>query len=149
MTKTNFHSEHHRRLNILAGAWDTTITMIEDDGTEGGTSRATDIYRWMPNGHFLVHEVDAMMGDQRVQSTEIFGVDAASGEFFSRSFDPDGSTNDFSSKIDGFDYTIIGKVQRYAGHFSEDGRMLHGEWKQLIVDDWKPFVRIVLKKRSK
>ena len=39
MTQTDFHSGHYRRLNILAGAWDTTITMIGDDGAEGGTSR--------------------------------------------------------------------------------------------------------------
>ena len=79
MTQTNFLSDHHRRLSILAGTWDTSITMVEADGTEGGTSKARDIYTWMPNGHFLVHEVDAMMGDQHVQSTEIFGVDRASG----------------------------------------------------------------------
>lgn len=143
MTQTNFPSEHHRRLNILAGAWDTAITMIEANGTEGGTSRA-----WMPNGHFLVHDVDAMMGDHHVQSTEIFGVDRASGEFFSRSYDPDGSTNDFVSKIEGLDYTIAGNVQRFTGHFSDGGRMLQGEWRQLQGDDWRPFVRIVLRKRS-
>jgi len=148
MTLTKFPSEHHSRLNILAGAWDTSITMIEADGTEGGTSQASDIYAWMPNGHFLVHDVDAMMGDQHVQSTEIFGVDRASGEFFSRSYDPDGSTNDFVSKIEGLDYTITGKVQRFTGHFGDDGRMLQGEWRQLQGDDWRPFVRIVLKKRS-
>lgn len=148
MTQTSFPSEHHRRLNILAGAWDTTITMLEADGAEGSTSRASDIYTWMPNGHFLVHDVDAMMGDQHVQSTEIFGIDAASGEYFSRSYDPDGSTNDFVSRIEGRDYTIIGKVQRFAGHFSEDGSTLQGEWKQRAGDNWKPFVRIVLKKRA-
>lgn len=146
--QTNFHSEHHRRLNILCGAWDTTIVMMEGDGTEGGTSWATDTYRWMPNGHFMVHEVDAIIGDQHVQSMEIFGVDAASGEFFSRSYDPDGSTNDFASKIDGMDYSVVGKVQRFTGHFSEVGNILRGEWKQLVGDDWKPFIRIVLMKRS-
>jgi hypothetical protein len=147
MTQTAFHSEHHRRLNVLAGAWDTTITMLKPDGTAGDASQASDIYTWMPNGHFLVHDVDAMMGEQRVQSTEIFGIDAASGEFFSRSYDPDGNTNDFTSRIDGLNYTINGKIQRFAGHFSEDGRRLTGEWKQLIGDEWKPFVRIMLEKR--
>ena len=82
-----------------------------------------------------------------MQSTEIFGVDQASGEFFSRSYDPDGSTNDFVSRIEGVNYTIIGKVQRFSGHFSDNGRMLEGEWTQLQGDDWRPFVRIVLKKR--
>jgi hypothetical protein len=143
---SDFHSEHHRRLNVLAGAWDTTITMME--GAEAGTSRATETYAWMPNGHFLVHEVDAMMGDRHVQSMEIFGVDVATGDFFSRSYDPDGSTNDFASSIDGLDYTIIGEVQRFTGRFGEDGRTLRGEWKQRVGDGWRPFVRVVLVKRS-
>ena len=146
MTEMIFHSDHHRRLNVLAGAWETTITMLNPDGTAGDVSRASDIYTWMPNGHFLVHDVDAMMGPQRVQSTEIFGVDAASGTFFSRSYDPDGSTNDFTSSIDGLDYTITGKVQQFAGRFSEDGRLLTGEWKQGLGDSWTPFVRITLQK---
>lgn len=97
MMQIDFKSEHHRRLNLLAGAWDTTITAVDADG-EGVVSKATDTYTWMPNGCFLVHEVDAMMGNQRVQSTEIFGVDPVSGDFFSRSNDPDGSTSDFTSR---------------------------------------------------
>ncbi|WP_338720425.1 DUF1579 family protein [Devosia sp. XK-2] len=145
---TDFHSENHRRLNILAGVWDTTITLIGVDGAEGATSLAVDTYRWMPNGHFLVHEVDAMMGDQRVRATEIFGVEQASGEFFSRSYDADGCTNDFASTIDGIDYLITGEVQRFAGQFTEDGTTLRGEWQQLANHQWRPFVRVVLEKRS-
>ena len=144
----NFHSDHRRRLDILAGGWDTTITAVGPDGTPGEASRASDIYTWMPNGHFLRHDVHALMGGQRVQSTEIFGVDTESGTFFSRSYDPDGSTNDFVSKIDGLDYIITGKVQRFSGHFSQDGKTLAGEWKQLDGDAWKPFVRILLKKQG-
>lgn len=148
MTQADFPTEHHRRLNVLAGAWDTSITVIEADGTEGGISRGSDLYKWMPNRQFLVHEVDAMMGDQRVQSTEIFGVDHTSGDFFSRSYDPDGSTNDFVSKIDGLHYTITGTVQRFTGQFSDESRTLQGQWSQLSGDQWLPFVRIVLTKRS-
>ena len=50
------------RLNILAGIWDTTITMLNPDGSEGDVSKATDIYTWLPNGKFLQHDVDADMG---------------------------------------------------------------------------------------
>ncbi len=146
MTQNAFHSEHHHRLDVLNGTWQTTITALEPDGSEGETSRATDIYSWLPNGHFLMHEVDAMMGSHRVQSVEIIGVNSISGEFFSRSYDHDGNTNDFVSRIDGCNYTIDGRSQRFVGRFSDDGSQLMGEWTQLDGDHWTPFVRILLEK---
>ena len=146
--QAEFPTEHHRRLNILAGAWDTSIVMIGADGNEGDRSQATDTYRWMPNGWFLVHEVDARIGDQRMQSMEIFGVDATTGEFPSRSYEPGGGIHDFVSRIDGVEYTILGDVQRFAGRFDDDGRVLRGEWEQFADGAWTPFIRIVLRKRA-
>lgn len=148
MVQSNLPTDHHRRLNILAGTWDTSIILLESDGSDGEASQAIDTYFWMPNRQFLIHDVDAMMGGQHVRSTEIFGVDQASRQFFSRSYDHDGSTNDFVSRIEGNDYAIIGQIQRFSGRFSENGRMLQGEWRQFHEGDWRPFVRITLRKRS-
>ncbi len=147
MAQHSFPSDHHRRLDVLNGTWQTTITALEPDGSAGNRSQATDIYSWLPNGHFLMHEVDAMMGSQRVQSIEIIGINGNTGEFFSRSYDPDGSTNDFVSMIDERNYMINGKSQRFVGCFSDDGSQLTGEWTQLDGDHWSPFVRIVLEKK--
>lgn len=47
MIQPAFHSEHHRRLDVLVGAWDTTITMLNHDGTAGDPSHASDVYTWM------------------------------------------------------------------------------------------------------
>jgi hypothetical protein len=148
MTDGQFPSEGHARLDILTGIWDTEITMLNADGSEGGRSSATDSYRWMPNGQFLVHEVDARMGDEHVQSTEIFAVDGETGAYTSRSYDPDGSINDFVSRIAGLAYSIDGRTQRFAGEFSADGRQLLGEWRQLAEGQWLPFVRVRLSKRA-
>lgn len=145
MTEPGFPTDNHKRLNILAGVWDTTITML---GANGEVSRAIDTYTWMPGGRFLVHDVDATMLDKSVQSIEIIGVDKATGTFFSRSYDPDGSINDFSSRMEGLEYTIEGRVQRFAGEFSQDGKTLQGEWKQSTNGVWLPFVKVVLRKRS-
>jgi len=144
---TAFHSDHHARLNRLAGFWDTEITTLDAEGREQGTSRATDEYVWLPNGHFLVHNVDAQMDGERVQSTEIFGVNADAGNFYSRSYDADGSTHDFTAQIDGPHLTIEGQQQRFAGHFGDSGQTLQGEWKQRSNGAWVPFVSITLRKR--
>lgn len=146
MTQATFHSEHHRRLDVLAGAWETTLIALQPDGSTGGVSFASDVYTWMPNGHFLVHEVDAMMDGQRVRSTEIIGVDVESGGFFSRSYDADGGTSDFTSRLDGGRYTIQGQSQRFDGVISSDRQLLTGEWEHRVGDDWIPFVRIVLER---
>lgn len=148
MTETEFHSESHKRLNVLAGVWDTTITMLDANGDNGETSQATDTYRWMTNGHFLVHDVDATMGGQRIQSTEIFSVNSETGAFASRSYDADGSMKDFTSNIVDRTYTINGETQRFSGEFGEDGNTLQGEWQQLSHGQWSRFVRIVLKKKD-
>lgn len=148
MTEPEFHTDAHKRLHILAGVWDTTITMLGANGEEGEVSRAIDTYTWMPNGHFLVHDVDAIMLDKSVQSIEIIGVDKTTGEFFSRSYDPDGSINDFSSRMEGLEYSIEAKAQRFSGKFSQDGKILQGQWKQLSDGKWLPFVKVVLRKRS-
>ena len=147
MAQNSFPSNHHHRLDILNGSWQTTITALEPDGSEGGTSQTSDIHSWLPNEHFLMHEVGATMGSQRVQSIEIIGINATSDEFFSRSYDSDGSTNDFVSRIDVLDYVIDGEVLRFDGRFSDDGLQLAGKWAQLIDDHWGPFVRVVLDKK--
>jgi len=142
-----FPSETHERLNRLAGLWDTTITALNADGSAGAVSMASDIYTWMPNGQFLMHDVDAVMGSERTQSSEIFAVDAA-GHITSRSYDADGSMNDFTATLDGSHYTITGETQRFSGAFSADGQKLEGRWEQHDGANWLPFVSIVLLKKA-
>ena len=115
--------EKHERLNVLLGTWDTTITMLNSDGSDGEVSKATDIYSWSPNGFFLLHDVDATMGGERFQSLEIIAVDK-DGRYATRSYDGDGSINDFIAELDGKDWRIKGELQRFSGSFSDDARNL-------------------------
>lgn len=36
MPQHGFHSDHHRRLDVLNGAWQTAITALEPGGSTGG-----------------------------------------------------------------------------------------------------------------
>ncbi len=38
----NFPSKLHEHLNVLAGIWDTTITLLNKDGSDGKVSHASD-----------------------------------------------------------------------------------------------------------
>lgn len=139
-------SARRRQLEILVGVWDTTITPIEADGTAGAPSQAIDSYQWSANGLFLTHDVDANMAGERVQSMEILGIDP-DGRYVTRSYDADGSMNDFVAELDGRNWRLIGQEQRFSGAFSADGQRLEGEWEQHSGTGWVPLMRVALHKR--
>lgn len=136
-----------RQLDILVGVWDTTITPIEQDGSPGEPSQATDSYKWSANGLFLQHDVDANMAGERVQSMEILAVDPDSGRYVTRSYDADGSMNDFTAELDGQNWRLTGEEQRFSGAFSPDGQRLDGEWEQRGDAGWTGLMRVSLRKR--
>ena len=94
-------SEKLAPLGVFIGTWDTTIVPANPDGSDGAPSTATDIYEWSPNGQFLYHFVDAMMGGERMQSMEVAAAGGASGAYRTHSFDADGSVNSFRREARG------------------------------------------------
>lgn len=145
MTRDPRNSAAHLRLDRLSGVWDTVITPAEPGGPEG---TATDNYHWIWGGHFLMHEVDAVIGGQRLCSLEVFAV-AGDGSYVSRSYDADGTINDFTAALDDDGLRITGARQRFAGQFGDGGRSLSGEWEALTAGgDWAPLMRVALRKRA-
>ena len=137
-----------RRLDILVGVWDTIITPLAADGSPGQPSQATDAYAWIANGLFLQHDVDAMVDGHRVRSLEILAVEPDTGRYVTRSYDADGSMNDFVAELDGNAWRLIGVQQRFSGAFSPDGQRLAGEWEQRGDAGWTPLMRVALRKRG-
>ena len=127
------------------GVWDTTITPLLPDGSPGAPSRATDAYKWSAIGLFLQHDVDANMAGERVLSMEILAVEPDSGRYVTRSYDADGSMNDFVAELDGQNWRLTGEEQRFSGAF---GQRLEGEWKQRSDAGWTRLMRISLRKRQ-
>jgi hypothetical protein len=137
-----------RQLDILVGVWDTTITPLQPDGSPGEPSEAIDAYRWSANGLFLQHDVDADMAGERVLSMEILAVEPDSGRYVTRSYDADGSMNDFVAELDGREWRLTGEEQRFSGAFSPDGQRLEGEWEQRGNAGWSRLMRVSLRKRQ-
>lgn len=132
-----------RQLDILVGVWDTTIIPVDDE-----PCKATDTYAWSGNGLFLQHDVDARMGSERMRSLEIIAVDPSDGHYLTRSYDADGTMNDFRAELDGRHWRLIGQQQRFSGVFSAGGEMLEGDWEQFGNEGWKPLMRVTLRKRA-
>jgi hypothetical protein len=141
-------SEHLAPLGILIGTWDTTIVPANPDGSDGAPSQAIDVYEWSPNGQFLYHTVDAMMGGERVQSMEVAAAEPSSGRYVTHSYDADGSVNRFSATLSDRAWRLTGEAQRFSGQFNADGTVLTGYWEQRTdAGSWSPLMKVTLRKR--
>jgi hypothetical protein len=84
------------RLATVAGRWRTTGHVV---GEPPIPIRGTDRYEVLAGGHFVVHHVDVMVGDQPVRAIEIIGERDGEG-FLARSFDGDGNVEVMRLTID-------------------------------------------------
>ena len=81
-------AEHLRPLEPIIGRWRSSGTILDDDGSVIGEITGTDVYTWLPGGHWVVHQVDVLMGGERTQVLELIGGhDEASGGWQMHAFD--------------------------------------------------------------
>lgn len=148
MTKIIFPNATMARLDALAGTWSTRIIMLDKTGAEAEVFAATDIYRWMPGGHFLVHEVEAHMGGEPVRSMEITGIAADGETYVSRNYDNAGQVSDYTAAMDGRHWRIDGATERFRGEIAADGKTLAGLWQRCAADRWIDWMRVTLTRRG-
>jgi uncharacterized protein DUF1579 len=87
-----------QRLNALVGRWRSEGHIVGDDHVP---ITGTDIYEWLPGGFFLVHHVDVMIGEQKVQALEIIGeYDPATDSFTGRAYDNLGNITIMRARVD-------------------------------------------------
>jgi hypothetical protein len=87
-----------RRLGVLVGRWRSEGHIVGDAPIP---IIGTDIYEWLPGGFFLVHHVDVVIGDQRVQAIEILGeYDPATDSFLGRAYDNLGNVTSMRARVD-------------------------------------------------
>lgn len=142
--QTAFPNAALAQLDRLVGVWRTDIAMLDADGNEAARFHATDTYRWMPGRHFLLHDVDAVMDGQTIQSLEIIGLDAATGAYQSRNYDNAGSISDYTAAMLGDAWSIDGETERFRGHLSADGKVLAGRWERLDAGAWLAWMNVTL-----
>ena len=80
------------RLEAFIGRWMTEGETVGDAG--GGPARivASDIYQWLPGGHFIMHPLrtDRSAG---VGGLEVIGFDASTGQYVAYFFDSEGNVS--------------------------------------------------------
>jgi hypothetical protein len=84
--------EHLEPLSPIIGRWRTSGAVLNEKGTMITTIAGTDTYTWLPGGHWIVHEVDVTIGDQRTQTLELIGGrDEQTGGWQMHAFDTEDS----------------------------------------------------------
>jgi hypothetical protein len=86
-----------RRLGALVGRWRSEGHIV---GEVPIPITGTDIYEWLPGGFFVVHHVDVMIGDQRVQAIELIEYDPTTDTFTGRAYDNQGEVTILHARVD-------------------------------------------------
>jgi hypothetical protein len=91
-------SSEIQRLGALVGRWRSEGHIVGDAAVP---ITGTDIYAWLPGGFFLVHHVDVMVGEQKVQAIEIIGeYDPATDSYTGRAYDNQGNITVMRARVD-------------------------------------------------
>lgn len=134
------------QLDPLVGVW-STRGMVRGIGEAPPVSfEATDTYEWMAGGFFLLHHVEARIGEQDIRVLEIFGYDEARAAFWARAHDNTGRVDEFGVRIHGRVFELAAANERFRGAFSEDGGAIAGLWERREGDDWLAWMDVTLTK---
>lgn len=137
-------------LDILAGTWNTAGDLLATPTSPTLRLVATDTYRWLPGKHFLLHDVDARLGEHVTRSLEVIGLNGAGGGYATRSYDDQGGIEDFMATLIGRRWQIFGETVRFDGGFSENGAVLSGTWEQRAPGaEWARWMTIELRRADR
>jgi hypothetical protein len=136
----------HQRLNVFVGRWNTEGQTRA--GPLGPAARITaiDTYEWFPGGFFLVHHVDARIGDEEIKVLEVIGYDASSKTYPMRSFDSQGNFGTHEARVRDGIWTFAGESERATVLVSDDGNTMTANWERSDGARWLPWMDVTLTK---
>jgi hypothetical protein len=135
------------QLNVFIGRWMTEGETVAEAGARAAAIVASDVYQWLPGGHFVMHPAYGRIGAAGVGGVEIIGFDPETGQFRTYFFDSLGhATVQTLSCRDGV-WTWEDRHSRCTGRFSDQGQTLTARHER--SDDgvtWTPSMNVVLRK---
>lgn len=133
------------RFEPFIGTWNTSGEVLETAMGPAGVLAATDTYRWLAGGQFIVHEVDARFDGKPSRSMEIMGFDPAKRRYFATSYDDQGASESFVVELAGRRWRITGKSVRFDGGFDAPKSRLTGLWEMKAGKaGWQPWIKLEL-----
>jgi hypothetical protein len=108
---------------------------------------ASDIYEWLPGGHFVMHPAYGRIGEVGVGGLEIIGFDPATGQYQCHCFDSQGNTTTQTLSFRGDAWIWQGTHARCTGVFTDEHKTLTARHER--SDDgeqWRPSMTVTLRK---
>jgi hypothetical protein len=107
----------------------------------------TDEYEWMPGGHWLIHRVDVLIGDDRTQALELIGDPAEDGTFAMRAFDASGAYDEMRLAVRGRTLQTQGDGVRNTLTVTADGGSMDATWERRTdAGAWIRWMELTLKR---
>jgi hypothetical protein len=128
-------------LEPLVGRWVTTITMLHPPEAKGQVYHAIDTYRWLAGKGAMVHEVEARMGEDTINSIEVYHADG--DRIVSRNFDGRGEVSDYVAQMRDGVWTVEGESERLTSRLTADG-LVEGLWRLKVEGDWVDWMTVRL-----
>ncbi len=141
---TEKESIPHHLWAQFVGHWKTEGKIPATDNEPEITITGTDRYEWLPGHHFLLHTVDAWVGDEKNETTEIIGFDKLLGKYTMHYFDNKGESGVMTVNYTQNVWTFLGETLKFTGGFKNDGKEFSGHWEQAAAKKWVPFMEIKL-----
>jgi hypothetical protein len=135
------------RLSVFIGRWITDGETVGSAEAIPARILASDVYQWVPGGHFVMHPAYGRIGNIDVGGLEVIGYDSATGQYRTHFFDSQGNivTQTLSCR-DGV-WTWQGAHARCTGVFTDGGKTLTARHER--SDDgehWVPSMTVTIRK---
>jgi hypothetical protein len=135
------------RLNVFIGRWITEGETVTNEPESGVQILASDVYEWVPGGHFVVHSAYGRIGAVGVGGIEIIGYDPGAEQFRTHFFDSQGNMSTETLSYRNGTWTWQGAHARCTGVFTDSGKTLTAHHER--SDDgvhWVPSMIVTLRK---
>jgi hypothetical protein len=142
-------------LGVFLGRWHATGEVAATDSTPAARVDSIDTYEWYPGEHFLVHDADSKVGEDRIRSLEIIGYDTKQRRYSASFFDSTGGSGIEELRRDGATWTWRGsnvmgvREHRCIATVSDDRKTIRARHEK--SDDgktWSLWIDVTLAKES-
>jgi hypothetical protein len=142
--------KHLEPLSPLIGRWRTSGSILSEDGSVTGEIKGSDVYRWLPGSHWVVHEVDVLMGEERTQALELIGGrDERSGGWQMLAFDTADSPGRMSLTLEEPGLLLLqGDGVRSWMRPEAGPDLMTALWEQLKDGNWVPWLEMRFERES-
>jgi uncharacterized protein DUF1579 len=145
----------HQRLEVFLGRWRTEGQTIADGGAKPLPVHSSDVYEWLPGGHFVVHRWDGQVGNAEVHGLEIIGVDKSSGAYRTHFFDNDGNSGSEELSVRDRTWVWLGRSvmgsdwHRCTSIVSSDSRSMAARHERSTDGKtWTPWMEVTLRRED-